>query len=276
MEHCKEFSKDQQVSKYLTHHQIPEVIESILTAVSIYKPDNPLEHIKNNLLKIKNRQVADLTWDVFIEEKDLPVEKVFKPSFIEQQFFDNPFINEKFHKQCVIAIEHHRFVIQKKCLSELRLHQQRQVLKKHVAHNNSEKAQNHFDKKLKQRTLAIWEQKTQIYMNNIHRAFKILRKVVSYSYLKLCFMRWLIFTKDIHWKNNWFQRQALKQAVEKQEEVDDLNVDFMSKLPKHVAIKIFLNLNLRERITCSIVCHAWHPVTRLCTVHGVRFFKLWV
>jgi len=79
MEHCKEFSKDQQVSKYLTHHQIPEVIESILTAVSIYKPDNPLEHIKNNLLKIKNRQVADLTWDVFIEEKDLPVEKVFKP-----------------------------------------------------------------------------------------------------------------------------------------------------------------------------------------------------
>lgn len=267
MEHSEEFSKDQQLSKYLTQHKIPEVIESILTAVSIYKPSNPLLHIKNNLLKIRNNQIQDLKWDVFIEEKDLPVEKVFKPCFIEQCFFDNPFLNEKFHKQCVIAIEHHRFVIQKKCLSVLRLHQQRQVLKKHIALNNSEKAKCHFEEKLKRRTLAVWEQKTQIYMTNIHAAFKVLRKVVSFSYLKLCLMRWLVFTKDMHWKNNWFQEQALKQAEEKREEIDDLNVDFMSKLPKQVAIKIFLNLNLRERITCSIVCHAWHILLQDCALY---------
>ena len=265
---------NEDVKKYLNVHQIPEAIESLLTAVGHYKPSDPLTFILKHLHTINEGNLpSTLTWDIFIKPADLPVPKVFKPSFVEQHIFDNPFLREKNHKQMITAIEHHSKVQRRKYFGVLKLYQQHRLRKKHIDKQNSQLADAHFQGKLKRRVVTSWVARTKIYMKNVAVAIKILLKSLSYTYISRCFVRWRLFTKDIHWKNNYFQKQALKQTAattnsnQPAEPADDEDIDYISRLPTSVAVKIFKYVNLKSRVTCSMVCHSWHALLQDCSLY---------
>lgn len=263
------------VRKYLLSYQVPEAIESVLTAAAYYKPLSPLRHILQNLRKIQSGDVKEcaLSYDTFIGEADLPVARVFKPCFLEQHIFDNPFLREKYHRQMIVAIEHHSNVQLKKFFCGLQIYHQRRLAKKMVYRRNTELANSHYGGKLKQRVIHSWIARTRVYTANVAKAISILLSCLSYTNMLKCFLQWRLFTKDIHWKNNYFKNQALKQSSEataendQAEETELEDIDYISKLPTNVAAKIFKFLDLKSRIACSMVCNSWHALLQDCSLY---------
>ena len=266
-----------EVRKYLLSYQVPETIEGLLTVLTFYKPANPLKDVLCHLRRIQSGEFKEtsLSWDSFIKGKDLPIQRVFKPCFLEQHIFDNPFLRKKQHEQMIIAIEHSCKVQLKKYFLALKEYHSQQLTKRAIIHRNTTLADNHFYSKLLRKIVNIWVSRTKNYTINVEKAKQILMRSLSYTYLSRCFMRWHLFTRDIHWKNNYFQSQALKQnAVETLDNPDDPenkdkleDVDNISKLPPNVAAKIFKNLDLKSRIACSMVCNTWHALLQECTLY---------
>lgn len=266
--------ENEDVKKYLSIHQIPEAIESLLTAAAYYKPVNPLQNILRNLKKIKNGEFDSLlSWDSFIDESDLPVDRVFKPCFLEAHIFDNPFVREKYHQQMKKAIEFYSRAKLKKYFHMLKVFHKHRVAKKVIDRRHTILATNHFNSKLRKRCMSFWISHAQVYAANVAKAIDLLLKSISYSYLLKCFTYWRLFTKDIHWKNNYFQKQALRQSVEGNANVsqglDDKleDVDYISRLPTSIATKIFKYLDLKSRIACSMVCNTWHALLQDCALY---------
>ena len=259
---------NEEVKKYLIYHQVPDLIEALLTAVAFYKSELPLKEILLHLKKIKEYDFNEIQicWDFFIKPQDLPVSKVFKSCFIEQFILDSPFYREKNHKQMITSIEHYCKVQLKKYFAVLRVYHHHCLTKKMSDQRNVNIANNHYWTKLKKRVINNWSNGTKIYATNITRAITILQKSLSYTYKSRCFVRWRLFTKDIHWKNNYFQKQALKQASENnanagnENESDNTKGDQISSLKAITAVKIFKYLDLKSRISCSTVCNAWHDL----------------
>ena len=272
MDQC--FIENGDVKKYLSVNQIPEIVESILTSAAFYKPLSPLENILENLKKIKCGDFKGLlSWDSFINEHDLPVQRVFKPCFLEAHIFDNPFVREKFHQQIIKAIEHHSRAKMKKYFGMLRVFHKERVAKKVIDRKNTILAINHFNCKLRKRFVACWVVHAKVYAANVSTAIDLLLKSISYSYLLKCFTYWRLFTKDIHWKNNYFQKQALKQSNEANSNLNQgpedkmHGVDYISRLPKSIATQIFKYLDLKSRIACSMVCNSWHALLQDCALY---------
>lgn len=268
---------NQDVRKYLLSFQVPETIEALLTVLTYYKPKNPLDHALLHLRRIHSGEFTGTTmsWDTFINPEDLPVQRVFKPCFLEQHIFDNPFLRQKHHKQMIIAIEHNSKVQLRKHFQALKEYHVQQLTKREILRKNIMLADKHFTTKLLQRILVVWKDQTKRYTANVEKAIKILLKSLSYTYVSRCFMRWHLFTRDIHWKNNYFQKQAMKQnatsSAEEQgyqsskDNIED--VDNISRLPPNVAAKIFKYLDLKSRIACSMVCNSWHALLQECTLY---------
>jgi len=252
--------------KYLNTHQIPEIIESLLTSVAFYRPVDPFRVILQNLRKLKNGEIPGaLIWDSFIEESDVPCEKIFKPSFIEQHIFDNPFYQQNHHKQMKHAITHHTVKIQRRYFDVLRLYQQKRKAEKAVAAQKTALADAHFGGKLIRRVFLRWVIRSRRYNANVSNAINLLIKTLSYSYVSRSFLRWKQFTRDIHWKNKFFQSQQQNQL--KQEEGDEENDEnYISKLQTNIALKIFRYLNLQSRVQCSMVCNSWHAMLQDCSL----------
>ena len=263
-----------EVRKYLLSFQVPETIEALLTVLAFYKPQNPLKHVLLHLHRIQSGEFHHkaLSWDSFIKRNDLPVQRVFKPCFLEQHIFDNPFLRKKHHLQMIIAIEHNSKVQLKKYFRALKAYHNQQLAKRTIIQRNTMLADEHFSTKISRRILIVWRNQTKIYTVNVEKAIKILLKSLSYTYLSKCFMKWHLFTRDIHWKNNYFQKQALRQNVASDpdnpcQKDHFQDVDNISRLPPNVAAKIFKYLDLKSRMSCSMVCNTWHALLQECTLY---------
>jgi len=268
---------NQEIRKYLLSYQVPETIEALLTVLAYYKPVNPLKNALLHLQRIQSGEFSNtaMSWDTFISVNDLPVQRVFKPCFLEQHIFDNPFLRKKHHEQMIIAIEHNSKVQLRKYFLALKTYHNHQLTKRTIIKRNNTLADKHFSTKLLQKIVKVWISQTKIYCVNVEKAIKILLKSLSYTYLSRCFMRWHLFTKDIHWKNNYFQKQALRQKDSSNpDDPDELckrdklqDVDNISRLPPNVAAKIFKCLDLKSRMACSMVCNTWHALLQECTLY---------
>lgn len=266
-----------EMRRYLLASKLPEALEAILTEVAFYKPENPLRHMLTRLYKIQQGECKNTTisWDTFIDENDLPVERVFKPCFLEQHIFDNPFLRKKHHEQMIIAIEHSSKAQLRKYFGAIKKFHKEQLAKRLVDQHNTALAEDHFSRKLLRKVLILWNKGTKIYTANMAKAVNILLKSLSYTYLSRCFMRWHLFTRDIHWKNTYFQKEALRQTTssvkqdndesEQKQQVED--IDYVSRLPPNVAAKIFKYLDLKTRVACSMVCNSWHALLQECCLY---------
>ena len=60
--------------------------QCIFTALAKSKPEDPNKFILSKLREYQEGKHFDLSWDSFIMRKDLPTERVFKRTFIENFF----------------------------------------------------------------------------------------------------------------------------------------------------------------------------------------------
>eukprot|EP00116_Pleurobrachia_bachei_P018561 sb/3478823/ len=79
-----------ELKAYLLKHRLPDIFEvmstCIFTGLAASRPEDPNQFILSRLREYQAGKHFDLEWDSFVNKQNLPTERVFKKSFIENFF----------------------------------------------------------------------------------------------------------------------------------------------------------------------------------------------
>ena len=258
-----------EICKYLRNYEIAEIFESVITAIAFYRPRSPYKAMLEYIKRIQHENIRYMEWDHFIDEEDLRVKKVYKPSFVEYHLFQNPALSSSIHKNMVSALELYYHKLRIKYFNAMKNFKKRQVEKRRIAQVKWCKAIDHHLKSDLQKAFNQWKDVVTHRQNRIMRAYVILHQLNLNIIRRSMFDKWCNFIKEIRAKSSWYQNQALKNFLGGKGTLSQTNIkqgDVVSNLPKNIALKIFNFLDLKSKISSLRVSSSWHTLLQDCAL----------
>eukprot|EP00794_Sanderia_malayensis_P006047 gene6047-6749_t len=231
------------LKSYLMKHRLPDIFESLITALAVNRPADARQFIIDKISELlaDKSKIESLRWDTFIEEEKKPKHR------FGSKFFDFLWSYEDENSQWEIINFHINVFTDVFVLMSLPANYGH--VRKSLQFLQSEVNENMF-----QTFVRSQKKKENIFMNKV-------RRVVNTSLLRLIFGAWKHVTMDSRKTREYFEKLERGEIPEGPQTSSD-GKDHISNFPRKIAILIFSYVDLPDLIICSQVCRTWKIITQ--------------
>lgn len=251
-------SCDEELKTYLHDHHLPDLFESLLTALAVNQPQDGKGFIidKIKLLQDDPSLFATLQWDTFIDEDRRPANRMKMVNFSWLPDEDQPSI-EMLEK----AYTFYNKKLLKLTFGSLHTYWRFRKEKKEVMEKQLKFAKKYFVNKFHSIYLTRWLEWIRFVKEKQDRFMCTLRSVYHISLERAVFNAWYNLMLDAKNTREYFEK------IERGEIVDPSVIggekkDHISLLSQHIAANIFRFLDLPDLVSCSRVCCTWKEITQ--------------
>ncbi|CAH1247001.1 FBXL13 [Branchiostoma lanceolatum] len=256
---------DPHLKRYLRHHHVPDVFESIITGLAMNCPDDSLRFIADKLRLLMETNFEGMQWDMFVDTALKPSRRVVTESYLEQLFNHDEnvqptpemyhkaydFYNDKKRKMCFYAwLQYHMMKKRRRLEMMRRLEEARQYYRHRVMNV-------HFTK---------WLDWTRFVNRRNAEGFMKIKFVYHTSLCRLIFKSWFSVMKDALRTREYFERLERGEIVEGDNplaaRVGGETRDEISLLPRKAALKVFAYIDIADLLRCARVCRSWKVLTQ--------------
>ncbi|KAI3384950.1 hypothetical protein SNEBB_005126 [Seison nebaliae] len=235
------------------------LFQSLLSGLLINKPEVPIKWLSEHARKAKDLGLTNLTWcnlSMFIEEK-------FKNKLINDERNTNSnWIEEPPIDHIEVACNFYNGKIVRKTFSFWRLACRRNQLKQSHHDELNKYVIDYYHKRLCIIQLLRWKKWYNNWMIQKNVAFDIITRIYVQIKLKLLIRSWYQISLESKKTREYFEKVENRMRFANdaaQSPIPALEThDAISSLPKDVALKIYLHLDIIDLLNCSLVCRAWN------------------
>ncbi|XP_062522384.1 F-box and leucine-rich repeat protein 13-like [Corticium candelabrum] len=265
---------DPLLKEYLNVHQLPGVVEALLSALIVLQPSNPEEFIVEKLETVRRGEIKDISWDTFIPRHLRPKHKVLQDQFLDLFFSsDDDDFDPRIFESCLPehyqkAHDLYKGKLRTKCFvawAHYYREKKRLILEEQA---KLEAACSRYKEHLLCKTFDHW----LMWMRDISARKELaFNKIQNVMRVRLCghvFVAWLQTTRDSVRTRQYFKNLEKSQDTTESESSDGRTVadasDKISLLPERAQLTIFgfVSANLADLARCARVCRSWKMITQ--------------
>ena len=258
---------DDQLRDYFLGHQLPEVLESLLTGILVEQPLDPWTFVQDKLQWILASGEFDgrLKWDMFVsDERRPPKRMVALHSYMDSLLGHDEEIGEDYDKACSLHAEH---ILRRVVRSWRRFAIDRQE-KRIMTLQRFEDARRYHIQRIKRVHFTKWRVWLTKYLTGVHQLESSLTHVSNISSERFVFRAWHKYTQEAIRTTRWFKAcegdddEKVADGGDPTTALRPPGCDNVSLLPRIVAMKVFSYLTIPELAYCSRTCRSWKVIVQ--------------
>ncbi|XP_012566994.3 F-box and leucine-rich repeat protein 13 isoform X1 [Hydra vulgaris] len=239
---------------YLKQHRVPDVFESLVTALAVYQPADVEGFMIAKMFELKEdpTKFEQLSWDSFIETKKIPLYGAFCTDFfwsLNYNFFQTDFL------LTAKAWTFYNQTLMRKCYRSLYLYWKSAVHNKYVLKQELEEAHSYYISKTKRKHLCCWQSWINYKKKKLIEFDQLVKKCFDKALQRCVFNAWFKHSIEMKLKREFFERKILESN-------EEILKDPVSVLPEKISVNIFSFVTLRDLLNCAMVCQKWKEVTQ--------------
>ncbi|XP_057295993.1 dynein regulatory complex subunit 6-like isoform X1 [Hydractinia symbiolongicarpus] len=247
--------------KYLLHHRLPDIFESLLTALAVNQPEDGRKYIIEKINELQNDPslLEQIQWDTFIDEAKKPKNRFCSMDFLWSHE------NENMRPTLEMLERAHSFYnynVLKLCYSALRTYWQQKSENKKILNVKLASAGRYYRLRVCKKHFRSWLTWVRTEKDKQRKFIATLETIFDYSSARLVFQAWLKVATDAKKTREYFERIE-RGEIEDPNYDGSVKKDHISLLPKQTAVNIFLFVDLPDLVNCSKVCRSWKEITQV-------------
>ncbi|XP_065910506.1 F-box and leucine-rich repeat protein 13-like isoform X2 [Dysidea avara] len=249
---------------YLRTHRIPRVFEALITGVTVMcvrDPSlDPYQFIADKLRELKAGQHDDLSWDSFVAPGMRPARRpMISTSFFgdDENSQPTPEMYEKAYEFMKYNIFKFYFQAWKDFHALMQWEREEEERKRNMAviqHSHT----------VLQRLFGKWKAYTKRKMKRVLAGEAKLRRLNCRRIMKVVLLAWQESAQQSAQTNKWFKSREYGEGNEPGEDEEwyyPEGQDYVSLIPRNVAVKIITFTGIKGVCRCARVCRTWKEIT---------------
>lgn len=250
-----------EIRRYLMKYQIPDVLESLFTALMVNQPEDVRQFMleKVRILQADRNLLQSLRWNTFIDEDKKPANRIKNIEFLwcyeDERDQPTPHMYEKaysFYNSRLLNICYYR---------GLQRYWFYKREKRRVFNLKLNKARKFYQIRFSRIHFKSWLEWTRIEIARYNKFMQALKVIFDLSPQRMVFEAWHSVTVDAINTREYFDRIERGEKMDN-EEVTGMKTDHLSLMKKSIATHVFRFIDLRDLVNCSRVCRTWKELTQ--------------
>eukprot|EP00730_Choanoeca_flexa_P001906 TRINITY_DN10834_c0_g1_i6.p1 TRINITY_DN10834_c0_g1~~TRINITY_DN10834_c0_g1_i6.p1 ORF type:complete len:936 (+),score=119.08 TRINITY_DN10834_c0_g1_i6:148-2955(+) len=247
--------KDKAFNRYLQQHTIGPVVECLITACGLERPDDIKAYLREKLQFLQTYEGA-VSWDLLIPPEIRPAKRPLPYWMIKPEEEDDRPTPEMYKT----AYEYNRRRVLQPVVKAWFEWYRNRIRAKTELRTKLDMALRHYHAKLRIKYFAPW---VQFRLDMIEKRRQVIQRMMGRrkgNLLKQCFGCWRQFAIQARATASYFKDVVKASAVVK-DDMAQAN-DLFSTLQYATRLEIFTVLDLRSKLACMQVCRAWREVAQ--------------
>lgn len=251
---------DPELRRYLLKHHLPDLFESLLTALTVNKPQDGRQFIIDTILRIQNEPnlLETLRWDTFIDDDKRPANRMNNVSFSWGYEDEN---TKPSWEMLQRAYAFYNRNLLRLCYGGLYAHWRYRVDKRVMLDSKMVHARKYHDLRMCGITFRAWLEWKRKEKRKQDVFVASLTKVFNEAVERLVFKAWANIAAEAKRTREYFERIERGDLLDSSE-MSGEKKDHISLLPRAISVRIFMFLKLPDLVTCSKICRSWKEITQ--------------
>jgi len=254
---------DPELRNYLVDHHVPELFEALMCALTVNQPEDGRQFIIDCILQLKEdpSMLQELQWDTFIDDDKKPLNHMMKATTMR---FSLCYEDERYrptYDMLRTAFQFYNQYLLRYYYGGLYAYWQYKKNKRIMLAEKLTSADRYYELKICGRSFKAWLGWKRWEIDRQTTFVNSLTKIVNLSLKRLIFNQWSSISAESRKTREYFEKIERGELIDPTE-INMEKKDHISELPKLLAIRIFMFLELPDLVSCSKICRSWKEITQ--------------